>query len=233
MQIFVETFANARSIALDVENCTTIKQAKCQLDARLGIPSSKQRLLYGGKELDDDCTFEYYGTRKEDTFRLALSGLVGGGASRSKRKYSVNANKRSLQCPGTHKAICYALDLLLTHVLGNEQTLSLMHPELEVESQDAMKSLGMLARISPDKMDILYLDQLCDFLGHMSSVVPADMAELKQKIGKTLFKLTLLSGQLPTAMVSKVVMLEHAQADPRADLEHPEVDAVAIPAGYE
>lgn len=243
MQIFVKTFANARTIALDVETSTTIKQAKCQLNSRLGlpssIPSSKQRLLHGGKELDDDCTFADYGTRNEDSFRLALSGLAGGGASSSRRKYSVNVNKQLWRNPGTHKAIGYALDLLSTHILGNEKLLSLMDPELELESQEAIKALAMLVRIPPRQMNILHLNQLCDFLGHMSSAVPADMAEFKQKLAKALFKLTRLSGQVPSQTISKVVssaVLEPPES--RVALQFSEssvaraVSAVAIPVAH-
>lgn len=219
MQIFV-LGAFARNIVLNVESFTTIKHVKSQLDAKLGIPWTKQRLLYGGRQLDDDRTLEHYGTRNEDTFRLSLSGLLGGGAYGSKRKYRVNPTKRWFQCPGAHMAVCYSMDLLSSYVVGSEKVNSLMNPELERESQDAMKAIGMLMRTPPKDMNTLYLEQVIDFWCHLSSAVPADMAQLKQKIGKAMFKLTLLSVKVPP--------LSEAMATP-SDPDPPEAVAVEMP----
>ena len=59
MQIFIKTLTN-KTITLDVEPGDTIASVKEKLQEREGIPPSQARLIFGGKQLDDDKTVADY-----------------------------------------------------------------------------------------------------------------------------------------------------------------------------
>ena len=69
MQIFVRNLKN-RSIALSVEPTDTVFSIKGQLKGREGLHPTEQRLIYGGKQLDDDETLMEYGIVNESTLHL-------------------------------------------------------------------------------------------------------------------------------------------------------------------
>ena len=75
-QIFVKTLTG-RTITLGVESSTTVEQFKGMIHDREGIPADQQRLVFGGKELQDGRTLADYDVTKEATFFLVLR-LRGG-----------------------------------------------------------------------------------------------------------------------------------------------------------
>jgi hypothetical protein len=78
-QIFVRNLGG-RTRALEVDGGATVEYAKGEVLAREGIPVREQRLLYGGKQLEDGRTLASYGVVKESTLYLALR--LRGGALR-------------------------------------------------------------------------------------------------------------------------------------------------------
>ena len=76
MQIFVKTLTN-RTIVLRVEPSDSVMWIKELLFERQGVPIDQQRLICGGKQLDDDRTLQDYNIQKESTIHLALR-LLGG-----------------------------------------------------------------------------------------------------------------------------------------------------------
>ncbi|KAJ9134344.1 hypothetical protein NKR23_g10246 [Pleurostoma richardsiae] len=74
MQIFVRS---DRTVALDVESTTSIENVKSLIQAREGIPSEEQRLLFGGKQLEDGHSLRDYNVQKDSTMDLVFS-LRGG-----------------------------------------------------------------------------------------------------------------------------------------------------------
>jgi len=122
--LFVKTLAG-KTITLDVVPSDAIRKVKAKLHDMEGIPADQQRLIFGGKQLEDGRTLLDYEIHNESTLHLvlrlspaSLSSLHGTHEQPTPRPFSadmcsmaiIGAKERITEIEGDERRDSYVLD---------------------------------------------------------------------------------------------------------------------------
>jgi ubiquitin C len=72
LQIFIKT-VTGKTISVDVDSSDLIDTIKTKIQEKEGVPRDKQRLIFAGKQLQDNLTVSHYNLAKEGNLHVVFT----------------------------------------------------------------------------------------------------------------------------------------------------------------
>lgn len=113
LQVFIKTL-NGKTITIEAFPFDTVACLKALIFAKEGIPSTQQRLVFAGNQLEEPRILSDYGIRAESTIHLMLC-LRGGVASSSANEGRLSVHHHStskVHKPGFTCPLCSRTSVL-------------------------------------------------------------------------------------------------------------------------
>jgi hypothetical protein len=171
---------DGRSITLDVEASDTIADIKTKINEKKRIPVDAQRLVYAGKQLENEKTLESYHTINLATFHLSLP--LGGGMGKRARVGEDDEFSSKGNIPPRFGKI----DILTTDIEAVKNALSLNDVKVEAWVESLSKE-DLLAL--EETVDKYALKGGCDTAIRSYAEFIAEMKALKDMVINFIFVL--------------------------------------------